>query len=116
MHGCYQNLKKAGGDKVGNVDADAEQGICDAPTPPQSSNPSNSDKGLAASQEHLVRQPAGTWGYIFQIIFQVPLVSNRILLHVDNYLLFDGIVAYSVLWHIRFDNEAETQCVVNALP
>lgn len=73
MHGCYQHLKKASGDKVGNVDGDAEQGIYDVPTTPQSSNPSNNDKGLEAPQEHLVRQPAGTWGYIFQIIFQVNL-------------------------------------------
>lgn len=71
MHGCYQHLKKASGDKVGNVDGDAEQGIYDAPTPPRSSNPSNHEKNLEAPQEHLVRQPAGTWGYIFQILFQM---------------------------------------------
>nr|KYP44592.1 hypothetical protein KK1_033871 [Cajanus cajan] len=71
MHGCYQHHKKTSGDKVGNVDGDTEQGIYDAPTPPQSSNPSIHEKGLGAPQEHLVRQPAGTWGYIFQIIFQM---------------------------------------------
>ncbi|BAT76075.1 hypothetical protein LR48_Vigan01g234800 [Vigna angularis] len=71
MHGCYQHLKKASGDKVGNVDGDAEQGISDTPTTPQCSNPSNNDKGLGTPQEHLVRQPAGIWGYIFQIIFQI---------------------------------------------
>ncbi|KAL2961352.1 hypothetical protein AAZX31_17G085800 [Glycine max] len=71
MHGCYQHLKKASGGKVGNVDGYAEQGIYDAPTPPQNSNPSNHEKGLGAPQEHLVRQTAGTWGYIFQILFQM---------------------------------------------
>ncbi|RDX68241.1 hypothetical protein CR513_52790, partial [Mucuna pruriens] len=71
MHGCYQHHKKASGDKVENVDGDAEQGIYDAPTPPQSSNPSTHEKGLGTPQEPLVRQPAGTWGYIFQILFQM---------------------------------------------
>jgi len=73
IRGCYQHLKEASGDKVRNVDGDAEQGIYDAPSTPHSSNPSNNDKGLGVPQEHLVRQPAGTWGYIFQIIFQVNL-------------------------------------------
>ncbi|XP_027330179.1 uncharacterized protein LOC113846292 [Abrus precatorius] len=69
MHGCYQHHKKASGDKVENVDGDAEQGIDDSPTLPQSANPSSShEKSLGAPQ---VRQPAGTWGYIFQIIFQM---------------------------------------------
>ncbi|KAK7330500.1 hypothetical protein VNO77_24695 [Canavalia gladiata] len=73
MHGCYQHHKKASGDKVENVDGDAEQGIYDGPSPtlPHSSNPSSHEKGLRAPQEHLVRQPAGTWAYIFQIIFQM---------------------------------------------
>ncbi|KAK7265676.1 hypothetical protein RJT34_33299 [Clitoria ternatea] len=72
MHGCYQHHKKASGDKVENVDGDAEQGTYDAPpTLPQSPNPSTNEKGLGAPQEHLIRQPAGTWGYIFQILFQM---------------------------------------------
>ena len=61
VHGCYQHHKKAGGDKVGNVDGDAEQGIY----------VSNNQKSLGPPVEHLARQPAGLWGYIFQIIFQV---------------------------------------------
>ncbi|KAG5056721.1 hypothetical protein JHK86_011717 [Glycine max] len=181
MHGCYQHLKKASGDKVGNVDGDAEQGIYDASTPPQGSNPSNHEKGLGAPQEHLVRQPASTWGYIFQILFQ--MIAGAVMLTdcvfwfiivpfltIKDYninlrfpwfrigyfcmwtityvlfqwivhaivklwwpypfldlsspyaplcaskLLFHGIAAYSVLWHIRFDNEAEAQRVVDAVP
>jgi hypothetical protein len=69
MNGCYQYHKKASGDKVNNVDGDSEQGIYDTSKLPQSSNPpSHHDK---ASQEHIVRQHAGIWGYMFQILFQV---------------------------------------------
>lgn len=68
MHGCYQHHKKASGDKVNNVDEYSEQGIDDACTMPQSSNPSSHDK---APPEHIVRQHAGIWGYIFQIMFQI---------------------------------------------
>ncbi|KAJ1418282.1 hypothetical protein SESBI_16030 [Sesbania bispinosa] len=70
MYGCYQHHKKATGDKVGNVDGDAEQGMYDAPELPQSINASDQDKSLGAP-EGLVRQHAGTWGYIFQIMFQI---------------------------------------------
>jgi len=68
MHGCYQHHKKASGDKVNNVDGYSEQGINDACTLPQSFNPSSHDK---APQEHIIRQHAGIWGYVFQIMFQV---------------------------------------------
>ncbi|CAJ2664357.1 unnamed protein product [Trifolium pratense] len=69
MHGCYQYHKKASGDKVINVDVDSEQGIYETSKLPQSSNPpSHHDK---ASQEHIVRQQAGIWGYMFQILFQI---------------------------------------------
>ncbi|KAL1347282.1 hypothetical protein HN51_020756 [Arachis hypogaea] len=71
IHGCYQHHKKATGDKVDNVDGDAEQGFNGDPALPQSSNAFDQDKILAAPKEHLVRQHAGTWGYIFQIIFQM---------------------------------------------
>lgn len=73
MYGCYQHHKKSSGDKVDNVDVDAEQGMHDdAHALPQSSNASDQEKNLGAPQEVLVvRQHAGTWGYIFQIIFQV---------------------------------------------
>ncbi|XP_057422158.1 uncharacterized protein LOC130716001 [Lotus japonicus] len=71
IHGCYQHHKQSSGDKVDNVDGDTEQGTYDAPALPQSCNPSSHEKGQGASEEHLVRQPAGTWGYIFQIMFQM---------------------------------------------
>ncbi|XP_061336673.1 uncharacterized protein LOC133283777 [Gastrolobium bilobum] len=72
MYGCYQHHKKATGDKVDNVDGDTEQGTYDdAPALPQSSNACDQEKSLGAPEEDLVRQHASTWGYIFQIIFQI---------------------------------------------
>ncbi|XP_057442932.1 uncharacterized protein LOC130734501 [Lotus japonicus] len=71
MHGCYQHHKKANGDKVDNVDGDAEQGISSAPALPLSSIASDQEKNLEAPEKKHVRQHAGTWGYIFQIIFQI---------------------------------------------
>ena len=71
MHGCYQYHKKATGDKVDIVDVDAEQGMYGDPALSKSSNEYGEDKVLEAPEEHLVREHAGTWAYIFQIIFQV---------------------------------------------
>ena len=97
MYGCYRHHKKASGDKVDNVDiGDAEQGTYDVHGLSQTSNNvSSHEKTLNPPVEDLVRQPAGIWGYIFQIIFQVlfsyhfflgvcfSLISlNRILMHI----------------------------------
>ncbi|RDX86344.1 hypothetical protein CR513_32331, partial [Mucuna pruriens] len=71
INGCFQHHKKATGDKVDNVEGDAEQGMYDASSLPQSSNPSDQEKNLGAPEEGLVRQHAAIWGYIFQIIFQI---------------------------------------------
>ncbi|XP_020231190.1 uncharacterized protein LOC109811771 isoform X1 [Cajanus cajan] len=71
IYGCYQHHKKATGDKVDNVDGDAEQGMNNASALPQSSSPSYHEKSQGAPEEVLVRQHAGIWGYIFQIIFQI---------------------------------------------
>ncbi|KAE9604405.1 hypothetical protein Lal_00035463 [Lupinus albus] len=71
MYGCNQHHKKASGDKVDNVDGDAEQGTYSASALPLSSNPSNQEKTLGATEEDLVPQYASTWGYIFQIMFQM---------------------------------------------
>lgn len=82
IHGCYQYHKKATGDKVDNVEADAEQGIYDSSALPQSSNNlSDQEKNLRAS-EVVIRQHAGIWGYIFQIIFQV-YFSNEFKFHIE---------------------------------
>lgn len=72
MHGCYRHRKKASGDnKVDNVDVDGEQGMYNVHILPQSSYASDQEKNLGVPEEVFVRQHAGTWGYVFQIIFQV---------------------------------------------
>ncbi|CAL0320007.1 unnamed protein product [Lupinus luteus] len=63
IYGCYQHHKKATGDKVDNVDGDAELGT-------YGSNATNQEKSFGATED-LVHQYAGTWGYIFQIMFQM---------------------------------------------
>lgn len=70
MYGCYQYHKSLGGDKVDNVEGDAEQGICATPAVlGESSN--SSAKHTSSREEFNARRPAGFWGYVFQIIFQV---------------------------------------------
>ncbi|KAL4348747.1 hypothetical protein GQ457_17G027060 [Hibiscus cannabinus] len=67
MRGCYQDHKRVTGDKVDNVELDAEQGK-DA----FGETPNNAEKILNPRHEgHFVSQRAGTWGYVFQIIFQM---------------------------------------------
>ncbi|KAK8981391.1 hypothetical protein V6N11_027813 [Hibiscus sabdariffa] len=67
MRGCYQDHKRVTGDKVDNVELDAEQGK-DA----FGETPNNAEKILNPRPEgHFVSQRAGTWGYVFQIIFQM---------------------------------------------
>ncbi|KDO69607.1 hypothetical protein CISIN_1g019102mg [Citrus sinensis] len=70
MYGCYQYHKSLGGDKVDNVEGDAEQGICATPAVlGESSN--SSAKHTSSREEFNARRPAGFWGYVFQIIFQM---------------------------------------------
>ncbi|KAK8521472.1 hypothetical protein V6N12_005375 [Hibiscus sabdariffa] len=67
MRGCYQYHKRVTGDKVDNVELDAEQGN-DA----SGETPNNAEKILNPRPEgHFVRRRADTWGYVFQIIFQM---------------------------------------------
>jgi len=90
IHGCYQHHKKATGDKVGNVEGDAEQGIYDSSALPQSSNNlSDQDKSLRASKEVVIRQHAGIWGYTFQIIFQVYFSYMKFKFHIIKYRRLD---------------------------
>ncbi|XP_022738651.1 uncharacterized protein LOC111291272 isoform X2 [Durio zibethinus] len=63
MRGCYQYHKTVSGDKVDNVELDSEQG-CNASEETSAKNPE-------CPEEQSVRQPAGTWGYVFQVIFQM---------------------------------------------
>ncbi|XP_057479279.1 uncharacterized protein LOC130766658 isoform X2 [Actinidia eriantha] len=72
MYGCYHNHNKVGGVGTENENFDADQGTDEAPTNDENSNSSTGDaKHLGSNQEPRVRQTAGFWGYIFQIIFQV---------------------------------------------
>ncbi|CAK9311962.1 unnamed protein product [Citrullus colocynthis] len=69
INGCYQYQKKVSGEKVDNVEGDAEQGTSAGGN---GSITSNTEKNPSLREEHcLVRQRAGFWGYVFQIIFQM---------------------------------------------
>ena len=69
MRGCYQYHKRVSGDKVDNVELDAEQGSYAGAACGETSD--TAAKNTECPEGHSVRQPAGTWGYVFQIIFQV---------------------------------------------
>lgn len=92
MHGCYRHYKKASGDKVDNVDGDAEQGIYDVHhgLSRTFNNVSNHHKTLNPSVEDLGRQTAGTWGYIFQIIFQVHLHSLPVFHYILSFTILEN--------------------------
>ncbi|GAV58364.1 hypothetical protein CFOL_v3_01898 [Cephalotus follicularis] len=70
IYGCYQYHKRVSGDKVDNVEADAEQGT-HVTASPIDSNISNITKNPDSHEEHGVRQSAGLWAHAFQIIFQM---------------------------------------------
>lgn len=71
MYGCYQYHKKAGGDKV-DIELDTEQGTCGATPHGENSKMSVPSKTSGPHEQHdHLRKPAGIWGYVFQIIFQV---------------------------------------------
>lgn len=72
MCGCYRYHKKVSGDRIHTEDFDAEQGNSTTPKNLENSNASNGEKlSLGPHQECEVRQTAGFWGYMFQIIFQM---------------------------------------------
>ncbi|KAK3033521.1 hypothetical protein RJ639_032750 [Escallonia herrerae] len=70
MHGCYQYHNKVGGGRIDNDEFGYEQGSYGASAQAQNSNMSNAAKYLGPEEPH-VRQVAGFWGYLFQIIFQM---------------------------------------------
>ncbi|XAR50194.1 hypothetical protein NMG60_11004450 [Bertholletia excelsa] len=65
MYGCYKYHNKVSGIGADNENFDAEQGNYGA------SSSSNGTKHLGNNQDCRVRQIAGFWGYVFQIIFQM---------------------------------------------
>ncbi|KAK3224745.1 hypothetical protein Dsin_004607 [Dipteronia sinensis] len=70
MYGCYQYHKSVSGDKVDNVEGDTEQGNFVAPSRGEKSNDSSAKITNTLEESH-PRKPAGMWGYLFQIIFQM---------------------------------------------
>ncbi|XP_059443259.1 uncharacterized protein LOC132175354 isoform X3 [Corylus avellana] len=71
MYGCYQYHKKAGGDRV-DIELDTEQGTCGATPHGENSKMSVPSKTSGPHEQHdHLRKPAGIWGYVFQIIFQM---------------------------------------------
>jgi len=59
LHGCYQYNKRAAGDRVDSIEAiDSER-----------ARSKGADNTIQQSQYS--SNPAGFWGYVFQIIFQV---------------------------------------------
>jgi len=72
IYGCCYYRRVLGGDRVNHETLDAERGTYIAPTPGEEIvNISISDKSLDTSQEPRTRQIASSWGYVFQIAFQV---------------------------------------------
>ncbi|KAJ0048083.1 hypothetical protein Pint_15462 [Pistacia integerrima] len=69
IYGCYQYQKRLCGEKVGNLEMDAENGTYVASA--QGENSNNAAKVTNTDEEAHVRQRAGFWGYAFQIIFQM---------------------------------------------
>ncbi|GKV36431.1 hypothetical protein SLEP1_g44566 [Rubroshorea leprosula] len=60
MYGCYQYHKWVSGDKVDNVEVDAERGTSN-----------NTAKDSHNLEIYPPSKPAGIWGYTFQILFQM---------------------------------------------
>ncbi|KAE8663932.1 Detected protein of confused Function [Hibiscus syriacus] len=63
--------QKVSGDKVDNVELDAEQGNHAGAASGETSINAGKIISPEPPEGHLVRQRAGTWGYVFQIIFQM---------------------------------------------
>ncbi|PIA29205.1 hypothetical protein AQUCO_06100010v1 [Aquilegia coerulea] len=72
FYGCCQYFIKADGDHVA---LDTERGTYVAPTYEENGNTCNIDQRkytqLQHNRQYYVRQTAGNWGYVFQVIFQM---------------------------------------------
>ncbi|KAJ6897703.1 hypothetical protein NC652_024496 [Populus alba x Populus x berolinensis] len=72
IYGCCYYRCVLGGDQVNHETLDAERGTYIAPTPGEEIvNISTLDKSLDTSHEPRTRQIASSWGYVFQIAFQM---------------------------------------------
>lgn len=61
---------------MGNLVGDAEQGTQRASVPAVNTNAANSAKKNCRTEVGHDRQIAGFWGYVFQVIFQVKILST----------------------------------------
>ncbi|KAF5200049.1 transmembrane protein [Thalictrum thalictroides] len=68
VYGCYPYRNRVCGDQIGS---DAEQGIYVASVHEENTNARNLGKTSVPQEQRLVRQTAGLWSYIFQVIFQM---------------------------------------------
>ncbi|KAJ4712356.1 UDP-N-acetylglucosamine-N-acetylmuramyl-pyrophosphoryl-undecaprenol N-acetylglucosamine protein [Melia azedarach] len=103
LYGCYQYHKTVGGDKVDNVEVDAEHGNFVTPAPGESS--SNAEKLTNTHGEfNNTRQPAGFWGYFFQIIFQM---------NAGAVLLTDCVFWFIIVPFLEINNYSLNVLVIN---
>ncbi|XP_039040368.1 uncharacterized protein LOC120178641 isoform X3 [Hibiscus syriacus] len=109
IRGCYQYHKRVSGDKVDNVELDAEQGNHAGAASGETSINAGKIISPEPPEGHLVRQRAGTWGYVFQIIFQLAInmhTINAVFLLGDtalNCLRFPCFrIAYFFLWTVIY--------------
>ncbi|XP_077253593.1 uncharacterized protein LOC143892685 isoform X2 [Tasmannia lanceolata] len=70
MYGCYQIRHKVGGDKVRLMTLDTERGTYVAPMLDGNANECRTTKSSVHQEEHCIRQTAGIWGYVLQIVYQ----------------------------------------------
>ncbi|KAI9153458.1 hypothetical protein LWI28_011643 [Acer negundo] len=116
MYGCYKYRKSVRGDKVDNVEGDTEQRNFVAPSHGENSNNSSAKITNTLEESH-PRKPAGMWGYLFQIIFQVAIsISRLVFLICSIMVLLRGIDAYPMLWRVRFDDKVEAGSLVKMVP
>ncbi|KAK6924840.1 hypothetical protein RJ641_009166 [Dillenia turbinata] len=71
IYGCYQYHNRVHGDRVTHGQLDTELGTYTNGVSSENFNRSNMTKNLGPNEPYRDRQPAGFWGYIFQIIFQM---------------------------------------------
>lgn len=71
IYGCHRYLSNEGGDRIGQARLDSEQGIYAAPISERNENARQTIKNYVFQDQQSSRKPAGFWGHVFQIIYQV---------------------------------------------
>lgn len=70
IYGCW-HYRDGSGYKVANRNLDTERGTYVPPSFGDTASTSVMPKSCDNHQEHYVREIAGTWGYLFQILYQI---------------------------------------------